>query len=208
MDALANVLSSGVLMTEETKLTAAPPNPLLELKAMEEVHSALAKLTVDGQQRVVAWAVSALQLSLGAPAITTGHHQGRPPQAASVQQDAPSGGGDVATGAGAYASFADLFSAASPTTNQEKALVGGYWLQVCQGVESFASMAINNELKNLGEGVENITSAFDGLKDTKPQLALQVRKDGKSQQARKKYKLTVAGIRAVERMIRGEGSDG
>jgi hypothetical protein len=196
-------------MTDENQHNAAAqPNPLLELKAMEEVHTALAKLTVDGQQRVVAWAVSALQLPLATPQATNAH-QSRPAHVPlPAQQDAPSGGGDVAAGPGSYATFADLFSAASPTTNQEKALVGGYWLQVCQGIESFASMAINNELKNLGEGVENITSAFDGLKDTKPQLALQVRKEGKSQQARKKYKLTVAGIRAVDRMIRGEGADG
>ena len=202
------MLSPGGPMTDEDQQNSAPPpSPLLELKAMEEVHRALAPLSVDGQHRVIAWAVSALQLSVTSAATATTHAAG-PARTTPLAQREATDGADVAAGVGTYVTFADLFSAASPTTNQDKALVGGYWLQVCQGAESFASMAINNELKNLGEGVENITSAFDGLKETKPQLALQVRKEGKSQQARKKYKLTVAGIRTVERMIRGEGSDG
>lgn len=183
-------------------------SPLLELKAMEEVHKALASLSVDGQSRVIAWAVSALKLSAGAGhSAPTTHSRPLNDPSASTQRETPASGDGVPS-PGSYSTFADLFSAASPNTNPEKALVGGYWLQACQGAESFASMSVNNELKNLGEGVENITSAFDGLKDGKPQLALQVRKEGKSQQARKKYKLTVAGTRSVERMIRGDGADG
>jgi hypothetical protein len=184
----------------------AQPEALLELKAMQEVHASLINLSREGRSRVIAWAVGALEVSLlpssSSPGggktqqVTLPHSQGSAP--AAEQQPTP----------GAHPTFADLFSATSPTTNTEKALVGGYWLQVCQGTENFVSMAVNNELKNLGEGVENITSAFDGLKEVKPQLALQVRKDGKSQQARKRYKLTVAGIRGVEAMIRGEHSDG
>jgi hypothetical protein len=58
-------------------------------------------------------------------------------------------------------------------------------------------------LKNLGQGLANITNAIDGLRNQKPALVLQLKKSGKSQQARKTYKLTVAGIKAVEVMIDG-----
>jgi hypothetical protein len=196
-------------MSEQADDLATPPDPLLELKAMEEVHKVLGPLSPEGRNRVIAWAVSAMQLTATAPGIQPLQAKESPPPN-SPQHNSVVGNGGAGTGKSPdnFATFADLFSAASPTTNPERALVGGYWLQMCQGVESFASMSVNNDLKNLGEGVENITSAFDSLKDGKPQLALQVRKDGKSQQARKKYKLTIAGIRVVERMIRGEGSDG
>lgn len=174
--------------------------PLQELEAMATVHKTLKPLTVDARQRVISWAVGALSLS----AVQMGKV---PPQNMSAEdsRSAPDQNEDSGTGKSAFSTCADLFSAARPKTNAAKALVGGYWLQVCQGSETFTSFSVNNELKNLGEVVGNITSAFDSLKDGKPQLAMQVRKEGRSQQARKKYKLTVAGIAHVERMIRGDG---
>jgi hypothetical protein len=60
---------------------------------------------------------------------------------------------------------------------------------------------VNKELKLLGEGVPNITMAVDALRSQKPALAVQLQKSGKTRQARKTYKLTVAGIKEVERMI-------
>jgi hypothetical protein len=191
------------MMAEVANTQPAAHDPMMELKAMEAVHAALVGLTPEARNRVVAWAVGALQVVAPAIAPVPDGKGGQPPQQRPAANLAPEEAAPAS-----YPTFADLFSAASPKTNAEKALVGGYWLQVCQGAESFVSMSINNELKNLGEGVDNITSAFDGLKDVKPQLALQVRKEGKSQQARKLYKLTVAGVRSVDAMIRGERPDG
>jgi hypothetical protein len=75
-------------------------------------------------------------------------------------------------------------------------------LQVCQNAETFDGFTANKELKQLGKGMANITIAIDALRNEKPDArALQVGKSGKSQQARKTYKLTVAGIKAVEAMI-------
>ncbi|WP_395945334.1 hypothetical protein [Brevundimonas sp.] len=201
-------------MADETSTGGGEPNPLAEIKAMETTHEALKGLDPQARQRVFTWLLSVLGLQpIASPQKgpeRTGMLDEKPRDQGAGQrsgpESGPQGGRDV--GSAEYPTFADLFSAAGPTTNPEKALVGGYWLQVCEGADGFASMSVNNALKNLGEGVENITSAFDGLKDGKPQLALQVRKDGKSQQARKKYKLTVAGIRVVERMLRGERVDG
>lgn len=102
-----------------------------------------------------------------------------------------------------YSSFAELHDAAQPKTNPEKALVAGYWLQVCEGSESFDSQSANTLLKHLGEGMANITSALDSLKGQKPALALQLKKSGKTRQARKTYKITTAGVKQVEAMIRG-----
>ncbi len=82
-------------------------------------------------------------------------------------------------------------------------MVAAYWLQVCQGAESFVSYSVNKALKNLGHGVSNVTGAFDALRRSKPALVLQLRKAGKSRQARKTYKVTKAGVAAVEEMIDG-----
>ena len=63
---------------------------------------------------------------------------------------------------------------------------------------------VNNELKDLGHEVSNITVAFTTLQNRKPHLARQVKKTGTSKQARKRYKLTIKGMRKVEQMLRGE----
>ena len=112
-------------------------------------------------------------------------------------------------GAGAPAvdkSFAELFAAARPKTERQKALVASYWLQVCQNQPSFASQAINAHLKDLGHGVGNITEALTQLKNERPALALQLKKSGTSKQARKTYKLTLEGINRVDAMTRGDSA--
>jgi hypothetical protein len=101
------------------------------------------------------------------------------------------------------ADLASLCDLARPDTDAERALVAGYWLQCTQGQTEFTAQAVNDELKNLGHGVSNITNAFSSLKDQKPALVIQVRKDGTSQQARKKYRVTAEGKKAVDLMVRG-----
>jgi len=101
-----------------------------------------------------------------------------------------------------FESVGELFAAAAPSSDAEKALVAGYWLQVEKGQVGFGTQEINTELKHLGYGIGNITRAFDALKKTKPQQVIQLRKAGTTKQARKTFKLTEAGIRAVESMAR------
>jgi hypothetical protein len=102
-----------------------------------------------------------------------------------------------------FSDLAELFDAASPNTDADKALVAAYWEQVCNKSESFESQPINSGLKNLGHGIKNITNALTTLKSKRPSLVIQLQKSGKAQQARKRYKLTEAGIKAVEAMISG-----
>ena len=173
-----------------------------EFAAMQAVFSALKPLSEDGaQQRVMDYVANRLGLSIRT-AVKGGPnpHIATEDETTEEDEDAPvHANGDLTN----YGTFAELCDAAQPKTQSEKALVGGYWLQVCQGGESFDGFAINKELKNLGEGIANITSALETLKAQKPALALQLKKSGKARQARKTFKVTVAGIKAVEAMIRG-----
>lgn len=100
-----------------------------------------------------------------------------------------------------FETLADLCDAASPDSDVDRALVAGYWFQFVEGAPEFGSQQVNTQLKNLGFPVANITSAFDSLKNRDPALVLQLKKSGTSKQARKTYKLTVAGKQAVDLMI-------
>jgi hypothetical protein len=121
----------------------------------------------------------------------------------------PSGGVSQIEASGLkFADFAALFEAAQPSTQGEKALAGAYWLQVVQGRADFDSQTLNTDLKQLGHGVANVTSALDQLIRRRPQMVLQVRKSGTSKQARKKYRLTNEGIKRVKTMLLAGESDG
>ena len=103
----------------------------------------------------------------------------------------------------AFSSFAELYAAANPRTNGEKALVAGYWLQVCQAAESFTGAAANKELTHLGHKLANITDAIDSMKSQKPMLILQIKKSGTSRQARKLYQLSHEGMKRIKGMTSG-----
>jgi hypothetical protein len=111
---------------------------------------------------------------------------------------------DITGGRVPPADFAELFATTKPVTGQEKALVAGYWFQVIQGQSDLDSQTLNTELKNLGYGLKNVTKAFSDLQSQRPQLVLQVRKEGRTAQARKRYRLTAAGVSRVREMMSGE----
>lgn len=171
--------------------TKNPLNQMQELEAMKTIAGELAKLDEAGVKRVLRWAADAF----GAKGTV-----GATGSSGRTENDLSSVVMDIK---GKYATLADFYHAANPTQENDKALVVGYWAQVLQGEGDFDAQSINKELKDLGHGVANITSAFDSLMARKPQLVIQTKKSGTTKQARKKYKLTLEGQRSVERMIGG-----
>jgi len=157
-----------------------------EVGAMSSIVDALEGLEDEKRQRVLRWACDRYGVQLGrAVAKRVG-----PPGSENEEV----GFGDIAT----------LYDAASPKTDAERALVAGYWYQQLEGRADLDAQTVNKALKNLGHGISNITWALMELQKGKPALVLQTHKSGKSKQARKKYKLTEAGIRTVKRMVAGQ----
>jgi hypothetical protein len=156
-----------------------------EINAMSEISSALSKLEQDAIRRVLKWAADKFQL--------TNMEHGKAIGDTEVEE----------RGGKEFEDFASVYDVANPENSLERALVAGYWFQVAQGQNDFDGQTVNSELKHMGHPVANITRTFDRLMQEKPRLAMQVRKSGKSKQARKRYKLTTEGIRNVERMLAG-----
>ncbi len=157
-----------------------------EMQALQEVGGALTKLGDDKEavERVIRWAAAKHGVEL---------HGTKPPNETAALS---LGDADSSTG------VADLYAAAAPTTDPEKALVVAHWLQIRGGGEDLPANSISKELRNLGHGVSNITDALDSLIRRKPQLVIQTRKEGTSRQARKKYKVTKAGADFVAGMVK------
>jgi hypothetical protein len=171
-----------------------------EFAAIVATVSALTPLDEEARKRVLDYVANRFAIKVHNPpkASPTGERHTNEQQNGQEDSDAE-GGSQLRT----YETFSELFDAANPQTGPEKALVAAYWIQVCGDAATFEGFPINNELKHLGHGIANITTALDGLKNQKPALVLQTQKAGKTKQARKTYKLSIAGIKAVEAMLRG-----
>lgn len=165
-----------------------------EFEAIKTIHETLKPLGVDGQERVIKY-ISSL-LGIGNVEITSDSIDSTSDVKGPHSIPKP-----IHTKKETFGSFAELYDAVGPDTHADKALVAGYWLQVCEGGESFDSLSANNELKHLGHRLPNITAALTKLKGMKPALVLQLKKSGTSKQARKTYKLTMAGEKALHEML-------
>jgi hypothetical protein len=177
-------------------------NPAAELAAMNSIATALAALPKPAQVRVLRWAGDLYGAGISAIAPRTIVSGKGELQAGSALTSASGSSASTASKAvGDFAALAEFYSAANPSSDMLKALVVAYWQQMREGRDDFDTQSVNTELKHLGFGVSNITRAFEQLKATKPQLVMQLRKEGNTQQARKRFKVTVEGQRAVERML-------
>ncbi|MDE2598606.1 MAG: hypothetical protein KGL40_03170 [Rhodocyclaceae bacterium] len=170
-----------------------------EFEAIKAVHTALESLDEDARTRVLNYIVSLLGINTK---VNSGRVTATEPDEGDDGDEAPPVGKAI-EGTQTFSSFAELYAAADPKSNGEKALVIGYWLQECQGGENFTAALANKELTHLGHKVANITDAIDSMKNQKPMLILQLKKSGNSRQARKLYKISHEGIKRVEAMIRG-----
>ncbi len=132
-----------------------------EIAAMQAVNEALASLGEDKDAitRVLQWAAGRQGVALAGTskaALSNAHDSGTSGFVDPLSLDLP-----------------DLFTRASPSTESEKALVVGYWLQKMQGKSDVEGFEINKELKNLGHGASNITRALGALMTTRPALVIQ-----------------------------------
>ena len=175
-------------------ITDTPTDPMAELTAMTEIAKALQPLDSEAVRRVLIWAADRFNttVSLGAAELAGKNSEN------DTNNSPNNDSHDV------FEDVADLFAAANPRNDPQKALLVAYWFQKLIGQPDFESATVNKELKHLGHGVSNITAALSSLMSRKPQLVIQTKKSGSSQQARKRYKLTNEGVKQVERMIEGE----
>jgi hypothetical protein len=152
----------------------------LELTAMRRLASALARLPDSrSRSRVLNWALAHF------PSVDAAAYRG--PSFADPRFD----------------TLADLVAVAAPRKERERALVGAYWFQRLNPAGTFTAQEVNKGLKDLGHRVINITGALDDLATRTPKLVVQLEKAGKSRQARKIYRVTPEGTKAVKEMIVG-----
>jgi len=162
-----------------------------ELAAMVAVERVLQDLSVPEVGRVINWAASRFDVGVTQSKANAHHDVGGASD--SSREDGPA--------SQPASSLAEFYDAARPSSDAEKVLVVGYWLQLREGAVELEAQRINTELKHLGYGIGNVTRALDWHKAQKPALMIQKRKEGTSRQARKKFTVTNEGRKYVDRMV-------
>jgi hypothetical protein len=174
--------------------------PDAEIEAMGQIATALADLDDGARTRVLRWAAERYGIKILRPEGSGG----RGADAAGGDDDADEPGspdGNGGTSDRDYEHFAELYDAVAPTSDPERVLVAAYWTQVVEGKATFGSQELNKLLKQLGHGVGTVNKAMTSNMKKKPAFILQVARGGSSQQARKKYKVTDAGMKWVKGKI-------
>ncbi len=158
-----------------------------ELIAMSKIQALVSPLDADARGRVLAWIVSKF-----------GDHQNRN-MSVSMRENLSD------TPLGPVGSLAEYFSKASGgiKTDADRVLVAATFLQENEGLTELTGLEINRELHHLGHRVNNVTKAISALMDKKPQMMIQTRKEGTTRQAKKKYRVTIEGQKAVRDLISG-----
>jgi hypothetical protein len=170
----------------------------VEVEVLAAIAAAIGRLGDDQarKQRVLAWVNDALR----------DDNAMRSERQIQDQPNLPPGHrGTPRTGPDTFHTIGELIDAAQPSTRYERILATCYWAQ--QGELDFTGASINDALKDQGHGVPNITDALSKLIRRQPALVRQVRKEGKTKQARKRYALTDAGRRVVTDLLAGRHSE-
>lgn len=87
--------------------------------------------------------------------------------------------------------------------SDDRALIAAALVQTKSGTQSFVGHPVNKELANAGYRSRRINHDLEANMAMKPARIVQLRKSGKSQQARKTYKVTTEGFKAVSRFLTG-----
>jgi hypothetical protein len=180
-------------------VSAPESSALSELTAMRTCYDALKGLPVDAIARATNWLAATFQIGGQAPSARNGP---------AVQRSSSTPSAPIEDPISKYSDLPSFFAATQPEVQTDKALVVAAWLQVAKNIEDLDSQQINTELKHLGHGLLNITRALDSLIASRPALMIQTRKEGTSQQARKRFKVTVEGMNRVKGLLIDQNENG
>jgi hypothetical protein len=156
-----------------------------EVHAISILSQTLNGLNPEIQRRVLQWANSRYGVTPQRPNVSS--------RSVTSEENNVSAEGPTL----AFKEFVDLFDVVNPKTDLEKALTAAYWVQQGLRQPSWRSQQLNDFLKDAGHGVGNITLALNNAQGRTPALVRQMSKSGKTQQARKTYKLTTAGLQFI-----------
>jgi hypothetical protein len=148
---------------------------LTDLRALETILKTLEPLPEDERERVLRWACEKLGIQQAVLVPTRGGGVKKMTAMDAAFEQHPGG----------FQSIGEFLAAASPGSDADRVLCVAVYLQDFSESPdtTLSGKQINDQLKDLGHGVKNITDSINTLKLRKPQHMIQTKKAGKSKQA-------------------------
>lgn len=173
-----------------------------EIEILSRSYDLLSGLDNDAKVRVLLWLSNKFRLGqttvmLMSDVATTGAVVSEEPTDSAPTKPAPV---EAPSGLDSFNSFDELYRFLRPSSDAEKALLAAVFLSARRNMPEISSAQVQKELKNIGERVSNITQAISAL--VKKKLVHQLGKEGNSQQARKKYRVTPEAVRTVGELLK------
>lgn len=174
-----------------------------EIDVLSRCYELLSRADDDAKVRVLQWLSSKFNVGQTTVVLSTPLMDGttsvseEPTGQSEPKPSAPEAG---ATGLDGFNSFNELYRFLRPSSDAEKALAAAVFLSSKKNMGEVSSAQVQKELKSIGERVSNITQAISAL--VKKKLMLQLGKEGNSQQARKKYRVTPEAVRTIGDMLK------
>ena len=100
-----------------------------------------------------------------------------------------------------YDTVLDLFSEAKIKKSTGKILLMAAYLQERHNFKEITTYDINFRLKRIKHGVTNISSLINGILKRKPQLLDEIKKEGQTKHARRKFRVTEEGLKVVKNYL-------
>lgn len=174
-------------------------DPLNELKTKKDIYELLKPLSKQEQIRVWRWVGEVLELYSGSVMRLAGGPTGQSEKARVTNQEIDWG---------SFSSAAEVLGAGNAAKDNERVLLVAAFLQEKHQKNDLTGKEISDELKHVGHRLTNVTMTIGTLVNRKPSWMIQTRKEGRSQQARKKYKVTTEGLKQALALLTGSGSGG
>lgn len=171
-----------------------------EVEIISSCYDLLGKLDNEAKVRALSWICSKFRLGYTSLTITSEAPVAPATQPEEGSSTGSSNGENGAEGLAGFSSFGDMFKYLRPSSDAEKALAAAVFLNTNKNMTEISSAQVQKELKMINERVSNITQAISAL--VKKKLMQQLGKDGDSQQARKKYKVTAEAIRSINEALK------
>jgi hypothetical protein len=97
-----------------------------------------------------------------------------------------------------YDTVLDLFSEARVKKSTSKILLMAAYLQERHHFKEITTYDINFRLKRIKHGVTNISNIINGILNMKPRLLDEIKKEGQTKHARRKFKVTEEGLKVAK----------
>lgn len=163
-----------------------------ELDVVRRVRDLLLRLPADARSRAFDYVIRLLKENSGLAETSDRSSANQIPLSEQHDRNEFSG------------TFDKFIERIDPQSDSDTALATAYWIQVKENAENFSASEVNRRLIHLGRRIGNITNALGSFQKNSPYYVIQVKKKGSTKQARKIYKVTAAGISAIDNMIKQE----